>query len=162
VQTVVAMALDLPIDLVEREAGTRESMDIDDTITLLRKFDLQCRPVGARMVADWWSVFYKQGGGRGLRGLGCLMPKGRNETGHAYLLVGRRMYDPASARMLPLNADTVRQLDWVVFFPSDAPRGAGVVEARRRHAGMRRAALRRADQDQPVPASSTAERAITP
>jgi hypothetical protein len=136
VQTVIAMGLDLPIDLIEREAGTLESMGIESTVDLLERYGLQCRPVAARLIADWWSVFYKQAGGRSLRGIGCLMPKGDRETGHAYLLIGKRMYDPGSARMLPLSPDTVRDLDWVVFFPTDAPRVPRVVEARRRHAAQ--------------------------
>lgn len=117
VQTVLAMALGLPIELVEDAAGTTGSMTVGETLHLLAELGVFCRPVSADLVSQFWSTFYRRSGGRRLRGLGFRLPEREGETGHAYLLVGAQMYDPASGQRTRVDAATLRTLDWLAILP---------------------------------------------
>ena len=119
VQTVVAMAVGASVADVEAVARTEDTLDIPATMTLLAHYGVFCRPISAQLVADFWPMYYRQGGGRRLRGLGFASPNpahGR-EVGHAYFLYGPRLYDPATGITEALDEPHLRQLDWLVLFP---------------------------------------------
>jgi hypothetical protein len=119
-QTVVAMVLGVPVDAVEREAGTDGAMTVNEVLGILARLGFFTRPISAKLAGGIWPAFYARSGGRKLRGLGFRMPRGGEVSGHAYFLAGGRMYDPATGERRGLDADVVRnELDWLVLFPVD-------------------------------------------
>lgn len=117
VQTVVAMALGVPIEMVEDLAGTKGAMTVRQTIDLLDEFGIGCRPVSAEFVAEFWDAFYRMSGGRKMRGLAFRLPRDQETVGHAYLVLGRKMYDPASGRTMRLDKRRLRSIDYLAVFP---------------------------------------------
>lgn len=122
VQTVLAMALGVPTEWIEEIAGTAGALTIRETMDLLNRFGIESRPMSADLVADFWPSFYRLNGGRKLRGLGFRLPRDGERVGHAYFLIGRRMYDPASGRLQRLDEETLRRLDLLAIFPEDLHR----------------------------------------
>ena len=119
VQTVVAMALGVPTEAIERVAGTDGAMTVRQTIDLLSEFGIECRPVSAEFAAEFWEAFYRLSGGRRMRGLAFRLPRDRETVGHAYFVLGRKMYDPASGRITRLGKRRLRAIDYLAIFPPD-------------------------------------------
>lgn len=121
VQTVVAMALNVPVELIEEEAGTNGRMTVGETFSLLGRIGVSVRSLSAELAADFWPNFYKRYGGRDLRGMGFELPRGEKDkdVGHAYFLTGTYMYDPATGQKEKLEGEALRQLDWLALFPPE-------------------------------------------
>lgn len=120
VQTVVAMLTGNDVEEIEQMAGTIGKMTVDETLVLLGRLGIYSRPVAASMVADFWSVFYQRHGARKLRGLGFALPKEAGKAGHAFLITGANMYDPATGDSEPINEESLKQLDWLALVPKDS------------------------------------------
>lgn len=120
VQTVVAIALSCDIAEVEREAGTSETMTVAETFDLLDRYGISCQPMSAHLMADFWPSVYERSGGGRLRGLAFRLPSGKEGIGHAYYIHGRRVYDPASGREVPLDPAVLRSLDWIAVLPDES------------------------------------------
>lgn len=119
VQTVLAMAIGVPTDVIEDEAGTSGALTIGETIDLLSRFGIESRRVHSRLLAEFWSAFYRMSGGRKMRGLAFALPRDGERIGHAYFVLGRRVYDPATGRIRRLTQRVVRRLDLFAIFPDD-------------------------------------------
>lgn len=133
VQTVLAIVLGLSCEVVEAEVGTTGALTIHDTLDLLSDLGVPCRPIAAELAADFWPVFYRRAGKRKLRGIGIQLPRRGEPIGHAYVLSGKTMYDPATGRKYPMEPDVIRErLNWLAIFPDHAHRAAGVEALRRR------------------------------
>lgn len=119
VQTVIAIGLGVTVEFVERSAGTTGTMRIQGAMDLLRELRISSgRPVAASHAAAFWPFYYRQNGGRRMRGLGFVLPASEGDVGHAYFLYGRRMFDPATGRTMRLRDSSVRRhLDCIVFLP---------------------------------------------
>lgn len=133
VQTVLAIALDVPIDTIEREAGTQGQMRIPDVVWLLNRLGLWAPVRAASLVADLWPGYYRRHGGRQLRGWGFRLPRGTETIGHAYLVWGTTVYDPSNGQQLPLTAATIRsEFDFMAVLPYAFTENAHVVQLRER------------------------------
>lgn len=130
VQTVVAMALGVPTEAIEHMAGTDGAMTVRETIDLLAEFGIGCRPVSAEFAAEFWDVFYRMSGGRRMRGLAFRLPRDRETVGHAYFVLGRKMYDPASGRIMRLDKRQLRTIDYLAIFPEDLHTRPEIAKAR--------------------------------
>lgn len=130
VQTVVAMALGVPTEAVERIAGTDGAMTVRQTIDLLAHFGIGCRPVSADFFADFWDEFYRMSGGRKMRALAFRLPRDQETVGHAYFVLGRKMFDPATGRVMRLGRRQIKAIDYLAIFPENLHSRPDFVRAR--------------------------------
>lgn len=133
VQTVVAMALNVPVELIEEEAGTTGRLTVGETFSLLGRIGVSVRSLSADLAADFWPNFYRRYGGRDLRGMGFELPQGEGEkdVGHAYFLTGNQMYDPATGKKEKLEPEAIEKLDWLALFPPELARASKLESLRR-------------------------------
>jgi hypothetical protein len=127
VQTVVAMALDVPVAAVERETGTDGTLTVAETTVLLNRLGVSGLPMSAGSASDFWDVFLLRHGGRRLMAVAFELPRGGAQDGHAWLLAGRRMYDPGTGQVARLDRQSVRRFDYLLPIP-EAARSASPVE----------------------------------
>lgn len=118
VQTVLALALDLPISTIEEVAGTPGPMWVSDVIRLLERLGVHVLPRSASLVADLWPETRDRHGGRSMRACGFRVPRTPTDVGHAYLLRGSTLYDPQTGNRVRLTRATIRsRLDIVTILP---------------------------------------------
>jgi hypothetical protein len=120
VQTVVAIALGRDVSEVEDRAGTQGDLTVSQTLELLDSYGVSCKPISARLVADFWPSFYARSGGGSLRGLAFRLPAPDEEVGHAYYVHGKRIYDPATGKETSVDPAALRTLDWLAILPGQA------------------------------------------
>lgn len=120
VQTVLAMALGTEIEEMERLAGTTGALTLADALNLLAGQGVRTRPVSTRLVRDFWGAFYSRNGGPRLCAMAVRTAREGEETGHAFLVLGRRIWDPSTGRWRSLGQDVLRELDWIVVIPEEA------------------------------------------
>ncbi len=121
VQTVFAMALDLPIDVVETEVGTTGAMRMREVRWLLERLAITAPIWRATLVADCWDTCYQGGARRRLLAIGLRMSQDPSERGHAYLLSGSALYDPLTGTSRRMTDALIRErLHFVVLLPANA------------------------------------------
>jgi hypothetical protein len=116
-QTVVAMLAGREPEEIERMVGHTGALTVADTLSVLSRLGYGCRPISASLVLQFWPSLLERAGGRKLRGLGFRRPTRGEKYGHAYLLFGRRLYDPADGSFVRLDAAAVKSLDWLALLP---------------------------------------------
>jgi hypothetical protein len=120
VQTVLSMALDVPVERVERETGTEGMLTVAETIVLLSRLGIGAMPLNATSASEFWDLFSRQHGGRKLLGIAFQLPRNGATNGHAWLLAGNRAFDPASGERRRLDRHTLKLFDYVLPLPEGA------------------------------------------
>lgn len=120
VQTVLAMILGVGVEEVEKAARTQGTMTLERAMELLHLLGIEARPLEASLAAGFWTLFYDRHGRARLRGLGMRLPRDEEEgIGHAMLVYGKYIYDPATGRTDKLTVDRLEGLDWLLLLPGD-------------------------------------------
>jgi len=118
-QTVLSMLTGKDLAEITRLAGRPGALGISHACRVLEASGVHCgRPLAAQHAAEFWPVYWRRAGGRRLRGLGFRVARQGEDHGHAWLLFGNRLYDPADGEFRTLDPDAIRQLDWVVLCTS--------------------------------------------
>lgn len=119
VQTAVAAALGVTLDEVEHVAGTTGRMTIPDALGLFARFGVGVRLVEPGFAAQFWSTVSGEAGGPRLRGIGFRVPGDGETIGHAYLLQGARLVDPATGLGVGITPARLLAMSRIALIPAD-------------------------------------------
>jgi hypothetical protein len=134
VQTSIALALGIPVEAVEREAGSTATLRLPDVRWLTDRLGVASPLMAAELVAQYWPLYYRRYGGRRLRGYGIRTPRAGEPIGHAFALFGPRLYDPLTGKGIRLSPRLLREhLDWVGFVDPSADSARRLEQLRQRY-----------------------------
>lgn len=106
-----------PVSKVCEMVRTEGPLSVSETLAVLSRLGCACRPVSSAMVADFWPLYQRRAGGRRLRGVAFRVARPGEPYGHAYLLFGKKIYDPLNGEFRALDASVLRGLDWIALLP---------------------------------------------